>query len=435
MTDYDVVILGGGSAAEAAGELLVAGGRTVAVVEQSYVGGECPFTACVPSKALLHAASSGMTWERTIAFRDDLVQHRDDSGHAKTMQDKGIQLYRGHGVITGPGRLQVADESIGWHDLIVATGAAPVIPPIDGIGDVPTWTSEDALSLPEQPGTLLVLGGGPIGCELAQAYARLGSEVTLVEVADRLLAAEPEHIGEILIEALRHDGVEVLTGTSVERVEPDADGVAVILDDGDRVVGDRLLVAIGKRPRTGELGLDALGITSRDNGALEVNGQGRVAGNVWAAGDVTALAPYTHGANATARVAARAILGEDAKMDLRAVPRCVYTDPTVMCVGSTSPGDGIVTGFAEIDDTARAHIEQGRPARVQLFADAARGVLVGAAAIGPHADDWGGQLVLAIQAEVPLRVLAETVQAFPTYAEALRPAYLDLIRQVTHRSR
>jgi pyruvate/2-oxoglutarate dehydrogenase complex dihydrolipoamide dehydrogenase (E3) component len=349
------------------------------------------------------------------------------------MQDKGIKLFRGHGVITAPGRLQVDGETLGWHDLIVATGAAAIIPPIAGINDVVTWTSEDALSLAEQPGTLLVLGGGPIGCELAQAYARLGSEVTLIEVADRLLAAEPQHIGEILIEALRHDGVEALTGTSVERVEPDGESVVLVLDDGDRVVGDRLLVAIGKRPRTSGLGLENIGITPRDNGALAVNPQGRVAGNVWAAGDVTALAPYTHGANAAARITARAILGEDARLDLRAVPRCVYTDPTVMCVGATKTGDGIVTAIAEVGDTARAHIEQGRPARVELFADAGRGVLVGAAAIGPHADDWGGQLVLAIQAETPLRVLADTVQAFPTYAEALQPAYLDLICQVTDR--
>ena len=211
--------------------------------------------------------------------------------------------------------------------------------------------------------------------------------------------------------------------------------MALSLDDGDRVVGDRLLLAVGKRPRTAGIGLETLGIAPLESGALAVNGQGRVAGNVWAAGDVTALAPYTHGANLTARIAARAILGEDARMDLRAVPRCVYTDPAVLCVGSTTPGDGVVTAFAEVDDTARAHIDRGRPARVELFADARRGVLVGAAAIGPQADNWSGQLVLAIQAETPLHVLADTVQAFPTYAEALQPAYLDLIRQLTHRPR
>ena len=435
MSHYDVAILGGGSAAEAAGELLVAGGRSVVAVEERYVGGECPFLSCMPSKALLHAASTGMSWQQAVKFRDTIAQHQDDSGHAKTMQRNGIELVRGHGVITAPGRLLVADQVIEWHDLIVATGAAATIPAIDGIDDVEVWTSEDALTLPEQPGTLLILGGGPIGCELAQAYARLGSEVTLIEVADRLLATEPEHVGEILIEALRHDGVEVLTGTSVERVQPDGDGVALILDDGDHVVGDRLLVAVGKRPRTQGLGLETLDISPRDNGALAVNGQGRVAGNVWAAGDVTALAPYTHGANLTARIVARAILGEDARLDLHAVPRCVYTDPTVVCVGATVAGADVVTAFAEVGDTARAHIEKGRPARVQLFADLERGVLVGAAAIGPHADDWAGQLVLAIQAGVPLRDLADTVQAFPTYAEPLQPAYLELIQQRAERSR
>jgi pyruvate/2-oxoglutarate dehydrogenase complex dihydrolipoamide dehydrogenase (E3) component len=435
VSHFDVAILGGGSATEAAGELLVAGGRSVVAIEERYVGGECPFLSCMPSKALLHAASTGMSWQQAVGFRDEIAQHQDDTGHAKTMQDNEIELIRGRGLITGPGRLSVGDRVIEWHDLIIATGAAAAIPPIDGIGDVEVWTSEDALTLPEQPGTLLILGGGPIGCELAQAYARLGSEVTLIEVADRLLANEPEHVGEILTEALRHDGVEVLTGTSVVRVSPEGDGVAVVLDDGDRVVGDRLLVAVGKRPRTTGLGLETLDISPRDNGALAVNGQGRVAGNVWAAGDVTALAPYTHGANTAARIVARAILGEDARLDLRAVPRCVYTDPTVLCVGATDGGAGVGTAFAEIGDTARAHIEKGRPARVQLFADLDRGILVGAAAIGPHADDWAGQLVLAIQAEVPLRDLADTVQAFPTYAEPLQPAYLDLIRQRKERSR
>jgi dihydrolipoamide dehydrogenase len=433
---YDVVFLGGGSAAEAAAEPLAAAGRRVAVVEESYVGGECPFVACIPSKALLHAAATGMSWQQALEFRDKMSQHLDDTGHAKTMTDKGIELFRGHGVITGPGRLQVGDETLGWHDLVVSTGAAAVVPPITGIGDVEVWTSEDALTSSEQPGTLLVLGGGPIGCELAQAYARLGSEVTLIESAERLLPAEPAFVGELVTEALRLDGVEVLVGTTVERVEAAGGSrVALGLDDDDRVVGDRLLVAIGKRPRTDGLGLETVGITPRDNSSLEVDGHGRVSEHVWAAGDVTGLAPYTHGANYAARILAESILGGDHAMDLRAIPRCVYTDPAVMCVGSTKGGDGVVTAFADVAGTPRAHIERARLARVQLFADADRGVLVGAAAVGPNAEDWGGALVLAIRAQIPLQVLADTVPAFPTYAEVLQPAYLDLIEQLAHRPR
>jgi dihydrolipoamide dehydrogenase len=435
VSDYDVVFLGGGSAAEAGSELLAAAGRRVAVVESGYVGGECPFIACVPSKALLHAAATGMTWEQAVAFRDKMSQHRDDTGHAKTLTDKGISLFRGRGVITGPGVLQVGGDTVGWRDLVVATGAAATIPPIPGIDQVDVWTSEEALSLPEQPGTLLILGGGPIGCELAQAYARLGSEVTLVESADRLLPAEPGFVGEMLTEALRLDGVEVLAGTTVERVESENGQVGLVLDDGDRVDGDRLLVAVGKRPRTADLGLEALGVEARDDGALEVDSHGRVDGHVWAAGDVTARAPYTHGANYGAQVVAHSILGEDHPMDLRAIPRCVYTDPTVMSVGATAEGDGVVTAFADVAGTPRAHIEQARLGRVQLFAAADRGVLVGAAAVGPNADDWGGALVLAIRAEIPLAVLADTVPAFPTYAEVLQPAYRDLISQIANRPR
>jgi dihydrolipoamide dehydrogenase len=435
VSDYDVVFLGGGSAAEAGSEVLAAAGRRVAVVESGYVGGECPFIACVPSKALLHAAATGMTWKQAVAFRDKMSQHRDDTGHAETLTDKGIALFRGQGVITGPGVLKVGGDTVGWRDLVVATGAAATVPPIPGIDQVDVWTSEEALSLPEQPGTLLILGGGPIGCELAQAYARLGSEVTLVESADRLLPAEPAFVGEMLTEALRLDGVEVLAGTTVQRVESENGQVGLVLDDGDRVDGDRLLVAIGKRPRTADLGLESLGVEARDDGALDVDSHGRVDGHVWAAGDVTARAPYTHGANYGAQVVAHSILGEDHAMDLRAIPRCVYTDPTVMSVGATAEGDGVVTAFADIAGTPRAHIEQARLGRVQLFAVADRGVLVGAAAVGPNADDWGGALVLAIRAEIPLDVLADTVPAFPTYAEVLQPAYRDLIAQISNRPR
>jgi dihydrolipoamide dehydrogenase len=435
VSNYDVVFLGGGSAAEAGSELLAEAGRRVAVVESGYVGGECPFIACVPSKALLHAAATGMPWDDAVAFRDKMSQHRDDTGHAKTLTDKGIALFRGRGAITGPGTLRVGDDTLSWRDLVVSTGAAASIPPIPGITDVEVWTSEEALSSPEQPGTLLILGGGPIGCELAQAYARLGSEVTIVESADRLLPAEPAFVGEMLTEALRLDGVEVLAGTTVERVESDAGQVVLVLDDDDRVTGDRLLVAIGKRPRTADLGLDTLGIEARDDGALEVDEHGRVSDHVWAAGDVTAKAPYTHGANYAAQIVAHSILGEGHAMDLRAIPRCVYTDPVVTCVGATSGGDDVVTAFADVAGTPRAHIEQARLARVQLFADAGRRVLVGAAAVGPHAEDWGGALVLAIRAEVPLDVLADTVPAFPTYAEVLQPAYRDLLGQITHRPR
>jgi pyruvate/2-oxoglutarate dehydrogenase complex dihydrolipoamide dehydrogenase (E3) component len=430
-----VVFLGGGSAAEAAAEPLAAGGRRVAVVEQSYVGGECPFVACIPSKALLIAAATGMTWEQAVAFRDKMSQYLDDSGHAKTLTGKGIELLRGYGVITGQGQLRVGDDTLGWRDLVVATGAAAVIPPIPGIAAAEVWTSEDALTAPEQPQALLLLGGGPIGCELAQAYARLGSEVTLIESADRLLPAEPAFVAELVTEALRHDGVEVLAGTTVERVDSAAGLVVLELDDGDHVTGDRLLVAVGKRPRTSGLGLETLGITAAENGALVADDHGRVAEHVWAAGDVTGQAPYTHGANYTAQIVAESILGGNHAMDLRAIPRCVYTDPAVMCVGATGGGEGVVTAFADVAGTPRAHLERARLARVQLFADTRRGVLVGAAAVGPNAEDWAGALVLAIRGEVPLDVLGDTVPAFPTYAEVLQPAYRELLGQMTPRPR
>lgn len=434
--DYDVVILGGGSAAEMAAEHLVAGGRSVAVVERRLVGGECPFLACMPSKALLHAAAAGMSWPQAVAFRDECADHRDDSRHVKALRDKGVEVVRGEGRITGPGRLRVGDRTLAWRDLIVATGAEPVVPDVPGLADSAYWTSDDALTTTERPDELVVLGGGPIGCELAQAYVRLGCEVTLIEAADRLLPAEPAFVGETVTAALRADGVEVLTAATVDRVDASPGAVVVVaLADGERIPGDRLLVAAGKRPRTRGLGLDLVGVDGVPGQALAVDDRGAAAEHVWGAGDVIGLAPYTHAANAQARVVAANILGGDRRFDLHAVPRCVYTDPSVMCVGRTdlqgAPGatgkPGVVTAGFDVGRTARARVDRRRVGRVELFAEAGSGVLVGAAVVAPQADAWGGELVLAIQARIPVRDLVDVVHAFPTYAEALEPAYGELL--------
>jgi dihydrolipoamide dehydrogenase len=382
----------------------------------------------VPSKALLAAAEAGDSWSEAVDLRNDVTNSRDDSRHEKSLQRKGVEVVRGHGVVTGPGRLAVGDRELQWRDLIVATGAEPVIPPIGGIDDAPVWTSEDALTNDELPGTLLVLGGGPIGCELAQAYARLGSEVVLIEVADRLLAREPAFVGEQLVESLRLDGVEVLLGTNVERVERTDDGVAVMLDDGDVVSGERLLVASGKKPRVEGIGLDTLDVTIRD-GVLVVDDRGNAGPHVWAAGDVTAVSPYTHAANFQARAVVANILGEQRSFDTHAIPRCVYTDPAVMCVGRTD-GVDVLTATSDVGETARAAVAGHLPGKLELYADPARGALVGAAVIAADADAWGTELVLAIQAGVPVSTLVDVVHAFPTYGEALEPAYHDLLDQM-----
>jgi dihydrolipoamide dehydrogenase len=307
---------------------------------------------------------------------------------------------------------------------VICTGAAAVIPPVDGIDGVEVWTSEDALSSEELPGRLLVLGGGPIGCELAQVYARFGSQVTVVESADRLLPQEPAFVGAALREALRRDGVEVVTGSGADAVHRDG-GDVVVTVAGHDLRGDRLLVATGKKPRVEELGLDRLGLTPDASGAMPVDDRCRVVEHVWAAGDVTGVAPYTHTANYQASIVVANLQGGSRRADYRAVPRVVYTDPAVFCVGRTD-GDGVVTASAEVGETARAVVDERRDGRLELYADPDRRVLVGAAVVGPRADDWAAELALAVRAEVGVDLLADVMHAFPTLGEALEPAFREL---------
>ncbi|HEU5033427.1 MAG TPA: NAD(P)/FAD-dependent oxidoreductase [Mycobacteriales bacterium] len=426
MTDsFDVVVLGGGSAGEAVARRVATSGDTVALVEDRLVGGECPYLACMPSKALLHAAGRGWTWERAISFRDDIAEHRDDSTTVDSLQQAGVTVIRGRGLVTAPGVLLVGPRRLGWRDLVISTGAAATMPPLDGIDDVEAWTSDDALSSPHRPQRLLLLGGGPVGCELAQVYARFGSEVTLVENADRLLSSEPAFVGDTIAAALQRDGVQVRTGTTATATHRDDDGVHLTLDDDEVLTGDRLLIAVGKRPRVDGLGLERLGISPNDAGAIPTDDRCRVIEHVWAAGDVTGIAPFTHTANYQAKVVAANLRGADRRADYRAIPRTVYTDPAVCCVGRTD-GDGTATASLPVRETAHAAIEQRADGCVVLYADPDRRRLVGAAAVGPAADDWAAELTLAVRAEVDLDVLADVVHAFPTYGEALEPPYAEL---------
>lgn len=420
---FDVVILGGGSAGENIARTLAKAGRSVALVEERLVGGECPYLACMPSKAMLRAAAQRRSWTDAIAFRDDVADHRDDSDAAAGLESDGVTIVRGRGVVVGADRLRAGPRELSWRDLVVSTGAAPSMPPIEGLDQVAPWTSDDALSSAEQPRRLLILGGGAVGCELAQVYARLGTGVTLVENSDRLLPGEPAFVGEILAAALARDGVDVRAAATAVGVRREADGVVLTLDDDTELTGDRLLVATGKKPRVAGLGLEVLDITANDDGALPVDDRCRVVDHVWAAGDVTGIAPFTHTANYQARVVAANLLGDERRADYRAIPRAVYTDPPVFAVGRT---EGDRTASMEVGESARAVIEERDDGCVVLYADPARRVLVGAAAIGPAADEWAAELTLAIRAEVDLDVLADLVHAFPTYGEVLEPPYASL---------
>ena len=407
-TTYDVVVLGGGSAGEALARGLAERNRSVAVVEQGLVGGECPYVACMPSKAMLRAAADGCTWAEAIEFRDAVAEHRDDSNTVKSLEKAGVDVVRGRGLVTSPGTVTVNGRQLHYTDLVIATGAESVIPALDGLDKNAVWTSDIALSSDERPDRLLVLGGGPVGCELAQVYARFGSDVTLVESSKHLLPKDPGFVGDAVRTALQREGVTVRLGTELDAAP------------GDDV---RLLVATGKKPRVQGLGLETLGVAPNDDGALAVDDRCRVIDHLWAIGDVNGVAPYTHAANYQAKVVVDNLTGTSRSADHRAIPRTVYTDPAVFCVGDTS---GPPSARMRIGDTARAVVERRDDGEVALYADASRRVLIGAAAVGPGADSWAGELTLAIRAEVPLDVLADVVHAFPTFAEALAPPYAEV---------
>ncbi len=434
---YDVIVLGGGAGKNIAADLARAG-RSVALVEDRLVGGECPYFACMPSKSLLHSARRGETWEHAIARRDEVTRHLDDSSFAAEMAEAGVTVIRGRGRVARHGVVAVDGTEYGYTDLVVATGSTPVTPDVEGIGDVPTWTSDEALSRPELPRRLVVLGGGPVGCELSQIYAAFGSQVTLIEAADRLLASEAPFAGELLAESLRRMGADLRLGVTALGAERTETGLRLRLSDGGYIDADRILIAAGRRPRVEDLGLEAIGVRTDPRHGIEVDVTCRAAGgpdtdtdgtSVWAAGDVTGVAPYTHAANYQSRIVVSNVLGKRQEADYRAIPRAVYTTPSVYAVGVSpvsATGFELVAAGADLAETPRAAVEDDDRGRLELYADRARGVLVGAVAVGLYAEEWMSEITLAIRAETPLSILTDVVHAFPTYGEAIEPTLREL---------
>jgi pyruvate/2-oxoglutarate dehydrogenase complex dihydrolipoamide dehydrogenase (E3) component len=448
--EVDVVVIGMGPGGEEVAGRLAEAGLSVVGVERELVGGECPYWGCVPSKMMIRGSTliaetrradpyaGRSSIEPDLAFvakriRDEATDSWDDQVAADRFEGKGGRLVRGSARLAGPGRVVAGDDTFAAaRGVVVATGSAPVVPPIEGLADSRYWTNREAISAEEAPASLVVLGGGAVGVELAQMFARYGTAVTVVEATDRLLPPEEPEAAEVVATALREDGVTLALGAKAVRVSRDSDSVTVDLEDGTSVSGAELLVSVGRHARVAELGVDSVGLdpTAR---AIEVDERMRAADRLWAVGDVTGVGAFTHLAMYQAGIAIDDILGRPGPTaDYTGLARVTFTDPEVGSVGLTEraareQGVPVRTGTSQVSASARGWIHgPGNAGFIKLVADDDTGLLVGATSAGP----WGGEvlsmLTLAVHARVPVSTLRTMIYAYPTFHRGVQDALTDL---------
>lgn len=444
----DVVVVGLGPGGEYAAQKLAEAGLKVVGVERALVGGECPFYGCIPSKMIIRAADVLAEARRAVVLAGEVrtvpdwslvstridkqaTNHWDDASHTTRLEDAGVEIVRGHGRLDGTGRVTVDGTTyVAARGVVLNAGTEPATLPIEGLAGTPYWTNREVMRLTELPASLVVVGGGPIGAELAQAFSRFGVRVTVLEAAERLLGpAEPE-ASAVIAEVFEREGIEVVTGADISRISHD--GTFHVEVDGRTIDAEQLLVAAGRRTNLGDLGLETVGLDPSAR-FVEVDDHLRAGERLWAVGDITGKGQFTHVSMYQGERVVRDILGRDgAVADYRALSWVTFTDPEVAVVGMTErqareAGLNVVTGHADISQSSRGWIHQaGNDGIVKVVADADRGILVGACVASPAGGEVVGLLATAVHAEVPVATLKGMHFAYPTFHRTIESALDDL---------
>ncbi len=449
--EFDVVVIGAGTVSEGVAKELEGTGISLAIVERELVGGECPYWGCIPSKTLLRSAEvlaeAGRARELAasrvefdvdftkIAQRThDIARDEDDTAATKALVDQGATIVRGEGRLVGPRTVVVGDRELtARRGIVIGTGTSAAIPPIDGLDGVDYWTNRQATLARELPASLLVLGSGPIGAELAQAYARFGSKVHVVEAVDRLIPGEEPEASAELAKAFDAEGIAYSLSARAAAASQDGAGITLRLESGESVTAERLLVAVGRRPKLAGIDLEASGVTTTERGWVKVDGATLLAApGIWAGGDITGIGAFTHLSWYHGVVIGRQLKGEAAVADHRAIPRVTFTDPEIASVGLSEAAAraalrNVRTVSADSGNGTRGYINGPPGGVIKLIADLDRGVLVGALVVGPRAGEMIAELTLAIRAEVALTVLEDTLHAFPTFSRDLDGLFPQLV--------